>query len=82
VATRTTADRTSPAVTVACADCGATYELAVRNELAHRRSGKPHRCRTCRGLRGLPTPSEEDKQFWINMLGLDEARAVAGMIWP
>jgi hypothetical protein len=79
VATRSKADRTTPTVPVACSDCGVTYELSLRNEYEHRRSGKPHRCRTCRlpGTEISRDRVEDAKRWWLAHYTLDELRG-----WP
>ena len=74
--------RSTPVVTVSCADCGDAFELASRNARRHRHDGTAPRCATCRGLARMPQPSEEDRQFWLERLGIEEERQLAGMIWP
>jgi hypothetical protein len=79
VAIRSTADRTTPAVTVACSECGNSFMLSSRNALEHRRSGKPHRCRTCRlpGTEISRDRVEDAKRWWLAHYTLDELRS-----WP
>jgi hypothetical protein len=65
------------AVHVCCSECGDTFMLSSRNEYEHRRSGKPHRCRTCR----LPDTDisrervEDAKRWWLRHYTLDELRS-------
>jgi hypothetical protein len=40
--------------------------------------GKPVVSATCRGLGRLPTPRPEDRQFWLDALGIEEAWELAG----
>ncbi len=66
---------------VRCGECGVTFGLSERNEYEHRRRGtKPH-CRSCR-CTAAPLPTAPYRRFWIERLGLEEAREVALMIWP
>lgn len=74
--------RTQPFVSVVCGSCGAHFELATRNELRYRTEGRAPTCALCRGFgRPLPPPTEKDRQFWLDRVGLDEAQEIAGMIW-
>lgn len=73
---------TRTAVDVLCSTCGVLFVLSSRNVRRHRRDGSAPRCAICRGLGRLPQPTEADRVFWLDALGLDEARKLAGLIWP
>jgi hypothetical protein len=75
------ATRSTPSVDVVCDSCGTRFELATRNAREHHRTGKPPRCALCRGIGPLPPATEEDRRFWLDALGLQEARQLGGMIW-
>jgi hypothetical protein len=67
--------------TVRCGECGVTFGLSERNEYEHRRRGTQPRCRSCR-CTATPLPTAPYRRWWVERLGLEEARAVAHMIWP
>jgi hypothetical protein len=73
------ATRTTPSVCVECDDCGAGFELSVRQEYQHRREGKPLRCRICRlpGTEISRERVEDAKRWWLAHYSLDELRS-----WP
>src|SRR5947209_439897 len=66
--------RSTPVVEVACADCGAGFELSVRNEYEHRSRGLPHRCRRCRHPKRAPSPAvlARMRAWWLARFTLDE----------
>lgn len=64
-------------------DCGCGFSISARNARRHRADGIPDRCRL---RRALTKPSAEEvakaRGWWLDVLGGDEARRLAGMIWP
>jgi hypothetical protein len=66
---------------VLCSECGLALELSVRREYEHRRQGMSALCPLCRKA-APPEPTARHRRYWIERLGLEEARELAAPIWP
>ena len=72
-----------PAIEVGCQECGLSFQLSRRNARERVHRGITTRCGFCRhGTRPSAEQVAEARPFWIEQLGPDEARRLAGLIRP
>ena len=67
------AERVGASIDVTCVGCGDRFELSVRREYQHRRSGGNAECLTCRRPEVVMTEAEHEKYtaWWLYESGLD-----------
>jgi hypothetical protein len=67
--------------TVTCPECGATWEVSVRQRRRILNNGGDLRCTFCRTV-GTPFPvTPRERSYWLDRYPIDWIRETGQMIW-
>lgn len=76
----TTSPRKSPRkVSIRCERCGDYDQINDRSFRRKMAEGKPHHCSICRAVNSI-TPSETDRNYWLNRFSQQEIDAMVSAI--